>query len=144
MNYTLLMASMTETAGTPARSVEIIDYLKLRLNHFGEDHLSDPHAARHGKRLFRVIDQDDLDLAAVVGVDRPGGIEERDPVFDRKAAPGTDLGLEMFGKGDKDTRGDQSPFPRVKGDGLSAGGQKINAARAFGLILRERKAFEMR
>ena len=100
------MAGMAETAGTPARSIKIIDCLKLRLNYFGKDHLGDPHAARHGESFFPVIDQNDLDLAAIVGVDRPGGIEECDPVFDRKAAPGTDLGLKMLGEGDDDTRGD--------------------------------------
>ena len=116
-----LMAGMTETAGTPARSVEIIDYLELRLNYFSEDHLGDPHAARHGESFFRVIDQNDLDLATIVGVDRPGGIEESDPVFDRKAASGTDLGLKMFGEGDKNTRGNEDPLPRIKDDRLLAG-----------------------
>ena len=101
-----LMAGMTETAGTPACSIKIIDYLKLRLNHLGEDHLGDPHAACHGESFFRVIDQNDLDLAAIVGVDRSWSIEESDSMLDGEAAPGTDLGLKMFGKGNENTRGD--------------------------------------
>ena len=105
MNYTLLMTGMAETAGTPARSIKVIDYLELRLNHFGEDHLSDPHTARYGENFFRVIDQNDLDLATIIGVNRPWGIEERNAVFDRKAASWTDLGLEMFRKSDNNTCG---------------------------------------
>jgi len=135
---------MTETAGSPTRPIKVIDYLKLRLNYLGKDHLGDPHAARYGESLFRVIDQNDLDLTAIVGVDRPGGIEKRDPMFDRKAAPGTDLGLEVLRKGDDDACGDQNPVPRMKGDRLLAGGQKIDAARAFGHVLRKGKPFEMR
>lgn len=107
MNYTLvLMAGMAETAGAPTRSIKIIDYLELRLNYLGDDHLGDPHAACHGEGLFCVIDQNDLDLAAIVGIDRSWGIEECDPVFDRETASGTDLGLKMFGNGDQNTRGD--------------------------------------
>ena len=134
---------MAETAGTPACSVQIIDYLELRLNYLGKDHLGDPHAARHGKSFFRVIDQNDLDLAPVIGIDRAGGIEERNAVFDRKTTPGTDLGLEILRKGNDDTGGHQNTFPRLKRHRFLAGGQKIDAARAFGLILRKRKALKM-
>ena len=132
------MAGVAETAGTPACSVKIIDYLELRLNYLGKDHLGDPHAARHGESFFRVIDQNDLNLAAIVGVDCPGGIEERDPVFDRKAAPGTDLGFKMLGEGNDDPCGDQNAISGVNRDRFPAGSQKIDAARSFGLILRER------
>ena len=113
---------MAETAGTPACSVKSIDYHELRLNYLGKDHLGDPHAARHGKSFPCVIDQNDLDLAAIVGVDCAGSIQERDPMLDCKTAPWTDLGLEMLGKGDDDPRGNQNPVPRLKHHRLLAGG----------------------
>jgi hypothetical protein len=133
-----LVAGMAETAGTPACSIKIIDYLELCLYHFGKDHLGDSHAARHGKSFLRMIDHDHLDLAAIVGVDRAGGIEEGDAVFDREAAPRTDLGLETSGKGDDNTGGDQHPVPWLDRDRFLAGGQKIDAACALGLTLRKR------
>ena len=138
------MAGMAETAGTPARAVKIIDNLKLRLNYFGKDHLSDPHAARHGKSFSGVIDQNDLDLAAIIGIDRAGSVQERDAVLDRKAAPGTDLSFQMLGKGNDDPRGDKNAVPRLDRDRVLTGGQKIDAACPFGLILRKRKPFKMR
>ena len=117
-----LVASMAETAGTPARSIKVIDNLELRLNYFGKDHLGDPHAACHGKNFFCVIDQNDLDLAAVIGIDRAGGVEERNAVFDRQPAPGTDLRLKMFGKRNNDPRGHQNAVPRAYRDGFLTSG----------------------
>ena len=135
---------MAETAGTPACSIKIIDSLKLRLNYFSEDHLSDPHAARHGESFFGVIDQNDLDLAAIIRIDRTGRVEERDPMLDRKTTPWTDLGFQIAWKRDDDPCGDQNAFPRLDRHGFLAGSQKIDAARPFGLILGKRQAFEMR
>ena len=135
---------MAETAGTPACSVKIIDNLELRLNYFGKDHLSDPHAARYGKSFLGVIDHDNLDLTTIIGIDRARAVEKRDAVLDRETTPWADLGFQVARKGDHDPRGDQNALPRQDRDRRLTGRQKIDAARPLGLILRKRQAFEMR
>src|SRR3712207_6951716 len=58
--------------------------------------------------LFRSaaeVDQRHEDLAAVVGVDRPGRIDERQAVSARQAAPRPDLRLVARGHGDREAAG---------------------------------------
>ncbi len=53
-----------------------------------------------------MVDQDHLDLAAIAGVDHPGGIDDTHPVFRRQSASRSDEPDEAFGDGDGDSRRD--------------------------------------
>src|SRR5690606_28868668 len=51
------------------------------------DELSDAFAARDDERFRAVVDEDDLALAPVVGVDGAGAVEDGDAVPSRQPAP---------------------------------------------------------
>jgi len=63
---------MTEAAPTAPGSTETFGNAEFRLFDPNEDQLSDAVAAVDRKRFFPEVEQDDLDLPAVVGVDRAG------------------------------------------------------------------------
>lgn len=47
----------------------------------GDDQLRNAHAAFNGKGGFAMIDQNDFDFAAVIGIDGTRGVEDGDAVF---------------------------------------------------------------
>src|SRR5262249_57444543 len=72
-----------ETTGAAARGREHRDELPLRARHRGDDELRDAIAAAHDEGRLAVVDEDHLHLAAVVAVDRAGGVEDADALPQR-------------------------------------------------------------
>src|SRR5690349_2692985 len=60
---------------------QCIDLFEMGARHRRDDELCDAIAPRDAKRLAPVIDEDDLHLAAIVGVDGAGGVEHGDRVL---------------------------------------------------------------
>ena len=58
---------------------------QLGVRDAGDDQLGDPHAAADDKRLAAEIDQDDLDLSAIIGVDGSRSVKDGNAVADGKA-----------------------------------------------------------
>ena len=85
----------------------------------GYDHLGYALAGIDGERLRREIDQNDLDLPAVVRVYRARGIDQGDSVLDGQAAAGTYLRLESGRQLDVQTGGYEFPLQGAEGYGLS-------------------------
>ncbi len=75
------------------------------------DHLGDAVSPPDDEGRRTVVDQDHPDLAAIIRVDRARRVDQRHAVFQGQPAPGPDLGLVPFGKGHRDARRDQLPFP---------------------------------
>ena len=62
---------------------------------------------RMGKGSVAVVDHDDLEFAAIVGVDGAGRIGDGDAVLEREARAGADLDFIAFGDGDAQAGGDR-------------------------------------
>ena len=74
------------------------------------DHqLGNAIAAGDPDRVLPQIDKHDTDLAAVIGIDRPGTVQQRQPVTYRQPTPRSELGFETGGKLQGDPRRYQSP-----------------------------------
>ena len=80
------------------------------------DELGDAFTAGDLERLGRiVVDQAHLQLSAVAGVDQPRGVQDGDPVLERKTAPRLNQACVALRKRDRDAGGDE---------GTTAGGSK--------------------
>ena len=60
------------------------------------------------------IDQNDLDLAAIIGIDGAGAVEQGHAMFERQARARADLGLIARGQGDGDSGRDEPPRCRAR------------------------------
>ena len=73
-----------ETALPPRRGLERFHAFDLDMGHRRNHELGDAVAPANGKCVGPEIDQQHHDLAAVIGVDRAGAVQERQPVLQRK------------------------------------------------------------
>ena len=69
-------------------------------------------AALERKGSFAVIDQDDADLAPVVGVDGARAVEQSDPMLQGQAGTRADLRLIARRQGDGEARRNEAPRTR--------------------------------
>ena len=75
-----------EAAHAPLAVRQLVDLDELDLGHRQHDELRDAHARLDDERLARVgVQQRDLQLAAVAGVDEAGRVDDRDAVLRREA-----------------------------------------------------------
>jgi len=86
-----LDARASESAIAALRFRQGIDLLEYSRFHTGEDRLGDPVPTLNVKDRLAVIDQDDAYNTPISAVDGPRRIEDRYPVLQRQARPGTDL-----------------------------------------------------
>jgi hypothetical protein len=91
------------------------DDFPLGLGDRAENHLGDTHARFDKEGLLTEVDEEDLDFAAVVGIDGAGGVEEGDAVMEGQTAAGADLGLPAKGNLQIKAGRDEEPFARLKG-----------------------------
>ena len=103
------------------------------------DELGDAFTAGDLERLGRiVVDQAHLQLTAVAGVDQPRGVQDGDPVLERKTAPRLDQACVALRKRDRDAGGDESPTAGgSKGDVLS--GDQVDTGVPRSCVRRERQ-----
>lgn len=103
------------------------------------DELGDALTAGDLERLGRVVvDQAHLQLTAVAGVDQPRGVQDGDPVLERKTAPRLDQACVALRKRDRDACGDEGPTAGgSKGDVLS--GDQVDTGVPHSGVRRERQ-----
>ena len=103
------------------------------------DELGDAFTAGDLERLGRImVDQAHLQLTAVAGVDQPRGVQDGDPVLERKTAPRLDQACVALRKRDRDAGGDEGPTTGGgKGDVLS--GDQIDTGVTRSGVGRERQ-----
>ena len=103
------------------------------------DELGDAFTAGDLERLGRiVVDQAHLQLTAVAGVDQPRGVQDGDPVLERKTASRLDQAGVALRKRDRDAGGDEGPTTGGgKGDVLS--GDQIDTGVTRSGVGRERQ-----
>ena len=76
-------AQQLDHAAAARSGGEIGDRLDGHAANVGNYQLSNPHAAPDRHRLRSEIDQEDLHLTAIVGVNRTGGVQNRHAVLER-------------------------------------------------------------
>ena len=103
------------------------------------DELGDAFTAGDLERLGRiVVDQAHLQLTAVARVDQPRGVQDGDPVLERKTAPRLDQACVPLRKRDRDAGGDEGPTAcGSKGDVLS--GDQVDTGVPRSCVRRERQ-----
>ena len=116
---------MTEAARPAAGGVQFLDLDEAHRGDRGDDELGDAHAAFDGEVGRAVVDQGDVDLAAVVGVDGPGGVDGRDAVLGGEAGPGADLAFVAGGDGEREPAGDQADLAGLEDHGAGDGGGQV-------------------
>ncbi len=67
---------MSEAARLPFRRWQLAHFLPLGADDALDDHLGDPLAGFNDDGLVAEIDRDHLDLAAIVGIDGAGTIDQ--------------------------------------------------------------------
>jgi hypothetical protein len=72
---------------------EVGDELPLDLSDGAKDHLGDTHAGFYREGFIPKVDDEDLDFAAVVGVNGAWGVEDSEAMMQGEAAAGADLGF---------------------------------------------------
>lgn len=107
-----LDAGVAEAAGAALAVIQSLGpgplYPGIRRYH----HLANTLAVVDRKGLVRKVDKYHTYFAAIVGIYRPGRIDQGDAVLERKAAARTQLHLVAFGKLDAQPGGDESAFER--------------------------------
>src|SRR4051812_12261542 len=105
-----LMACTAEAAGAAASRWERIDLARREHGDGRQHELGDPLAVvdLHGR--IAEVDEDDLELSTVVGVDCTWSVEDREPMAQGKSRARPDLALEPGGDRQGQSSGDQTPF----------------------------------
>src|SRR6185437_8998075 len=110
------------------------------------DELGDARAARHRKRLPSVVNEQNPDFAAIIGVDGSRRVEHGDALFQRQPRARPDLALEARRQFDRESGRDQRPLARrqdARGV-VRHGGDEVQARGVFGLAARRRQTLGMR
>src|SRR6185369_16308068 len=108
--------AMATGRAEPARAAlglaQLLDLIEFGLGHGRRDELGDALAAPDRERLVAMVDDDDLQFAAIIAVDGPGRVGDRDPVLQREPRSRPDLDLVALGNCDFEAGGDRVPLPR--------------------------------
>ena len=135
----LLLSSVSETAGTALGVRQLFHLNNLRLLVAGDDHLGDALAVAYDEILLREVYQYHTYLAAVVGVDGAGRVEDGDALLQCQAAARTHLRLVARRQLHEETRLHQSSFHRLQCNrSLEQIRPQIHARRLRRFILRQR------
>src|SRR5688572_19330744 len=86
-------AGRSESAGPARRAVQRADELDLRALHARDDQLPDAREGLDHERRLPVVHEQDAHGAAVVAVDRAGGVDHADAVLEREARARAYLGF---------------------------------------------------
>src|SRR6516162_8003202 len=91
-------AGRTKAPDSARRFIKSCDFADVGLHDRRENQLSDARAAFHDERLTAKIDENDVQLPAIIGVKRAGGIEHRNAVVEREPGARPDLALDPGGE----------------------------------------------
>ena len=108
--------------------------------------MGDPHASGDRHSFGAEIDEQHLDLSAVVGVDCAGRIEHSEPVTCREAGTRPHLAFMVFGKRDRDAGRDERAAAGRNREWLGSRhrSQQIEAGGMGALIGRQRQIVAVR
>src|SRR6202521_3248357 len=101
---------MAKAAGSARRGRERIDFDNLGANDRRDDELGDTVAGIYQDRLLAEINQQNFYFAAIVGVDSPGRVPQREAVLDPAATARPPLPLVPNRNLDRDSGRDPPPL----------------------------------
>ena len=127
---------MAKTAACADCFLKRFDTLDLGPNHFLQDKLSQACSAFDRVRFFAEVDKRQADDAAIIAVDRSGGIHESNALFKRQAASRTNLTLVTMRDRDGNTGGDQFDLAWMDHEIPRNIRAQIEASRALGFVSR--------
>ena len=96
-------------------------HVPVQRSHGCDDHLGDPVAVANVERPVAVVDQNDVDFSAIVGVDRSWSVQDRHTVPVRKTRPRPDLRFETPRQRDPDSAGNHPVLARIQGNAGETG-----------------------
>ncbi len=99
-------------------------------------HLGDAHRARYAEWLRPLIDEEDLDLSTVIGINRPWRVQNGNAVLQRQAGTGTYLRFEPYRYGHGKATGDCCDAPRENRDVLLYCCAQVHGGRPVCLVRR--------
>src|SRR5690606_328642 len=137
----LFGSGRAETARAPACLCKLHALFDPGLDDRRYHELRDAHPARNRKIFFAMVDQQNLNFAAIVAVDRPRRIEAGNAVLQCKSGTGTDLALKPRGYLEDEARWHQDAFSGQQDD-LTILGQRrpqIDAGGTCSFITRQRQ-----
>src|SRR3990172_11990611 len=102
-SFLAIFICVSETALLTSRREEFAYLLPSRLADPLHYHLRYPLPATYHNRLFPQIDSDHLNLPAVIRVDGPGAIDQRNPFSQGTTASRANLGLKARGQRHRNT-----------------------------------------
>src|SRR4051812_28056116 len=101
------------------------------------DHLCDPVAMLHSEWLRPEIDQQYLDLSAIIGINSTRRVKHRNPMLVSQAAPGPDLRLIICRKFNIQAGRNQDPLQGVDYHWLIDNSAQVSTCRHFSLVCRQ-------
>ena len=129
-----LFAGVPKSTGIAAGFVKNIHFLQFGLVDPVDDHLGNPVSSAEGVRFGAKIDNGDLDLTTVVGIDGARGVDKPDAVFDRQTAAGSDLGFIARRQRHGKAGGQQGYFAFWQPQRFGDGNTDIHAGRLRGHV----------
>lgn len=118
---------MAEAAVAAESFVDFVDLFPIDALVAGYYHLADAFAVVDDEGFLGEVNDDDTNLAAVVGVDGAGGVGDGDTMFERKAGAGAYLTLEAAGELHVKAGGYKYTFERLQHDGVGEESADIHA-----------------
>ena len=128
---------MAETAVAARRNPELVNFDKLGARNRRNDKLSDTFLGFNRYGLLAKINQEHFQLAAVIGVDRAGGIHQRETFFERAATSGPHLPFKPGWYFNCNSSRDGGTGERLKHQRFIEHGKQINARSVLALIARQ-------
>src|SRR6266702_7082121 len=135
--FTALPARMAETAIASDTLAKFLNLHQRGPGKWGEHQLSNTLTAPDNERLRTVVDHNHPDLATVIGVDGPGGVDQGNAVFEGQAASGPHLGLVPFRQLNGDPGRDKCTTAGNQHQLVRQLGVKVHACSMSGHISRE-------
>ena len=138
-------ARRTKTPNSARGFIKNCNFANCCLQGGREDELGNACPPLDRERLLAEIGEDDLDFAAIVGVDRAGRIEHRNPMPQGKSRAWPDLPFDPGRQCNRQARGDRRAAARRDDYGRIGRhcGDEIEAGREFALVCRKRQVAGM-
>lgn len=131
-------AGMAEST-LPRRGVESIRFGPADVRDRRDDELGNPRAARDRHRRGPQVDDQHVDLVAVVGVDGAGCVEQAESAAQGEPAARTELGFVACGDGQREAGRNQGATQGFEHDVGRDVGRDVHPGRAGRHVARQRK-----
>ena len=130
----------TKPASAAQRLRQRVHHSDLSLGDRSNYQLSHPFTALNRKGLLAKIDQQDLNLAPIVGIDGSGRVDDSQPVSPGQPGASTNLAFKTQRDFHLETRGDTHALPRGHRNGFFKGSPQVKTCRPRRFIGGKRKA----